>query len=401
MAVVHRPISFVGPWPVVVSLQLSAMSAIAFFMLAICWSPLLPGLFSIGMGPAFIIAFLLFSWLSIGRRGLNVPILILSVIVVVCCLILFAATGSQTFLNRTIPLAMYIFVAHQTVSIDGLTEAICATLTVYLIVGILLSLVGFGYAYAGGDPSLSVLNPDGRENFLYLTTMSNFTLGNVIRPSFVYDEAGAFSFLICTTVALREMFGKDSRISWFLMLGGLITLSLTHLIIVLMFVVFRLGFIRASILAGAMAAGIMTITQELGDFDFIAERFVIEDGRLTGDNRSIQLENFAKVFDAKIFFFGDVVCHDRPSRACEEHGDISSSPVTPTYSGGIMLLATQIIVHTLLIVAFFRFRNFRFSALTLSILLLQRPYFASFGYAQITLTVLFLMFKARPSRQSG
>ena len=314
-------------------------------------------------------------------------------------MILLVATQSITLWNRTAPLGLLIFAAHEIVSIRRLAESVCRLLTAWLMAGVVLSIVGFIYAYNGGEPLLSIANPDGRENFLYLTTMSGTPIGTVIRPAWVYDEPGAFSFLICATVALRHMLKMSARPSALLLFGGLITLSLTHLLIAVLFLTSRLGLLKTAMLAVVLAVGAQVAVPELEEFDFVTARFAIEDGRLAGDNRSDQIDNFARVASARMLLFGDVECHDRPDRTCDEHGDISSSPVTPTYYGGMFLLAAQLAVHTALVWAFLIRRSFQLPALILTILLLQRPYFAGFGYGLITYIILFLMFKSEQTRR--
>lgn len=364
--------------------------------MAICWSPLLPGLLSVDSSLAFVTAFALFTALVFAKRGVDIPQSALALLLMACCLLLFLATGSRTLLARTVPVPLLIFAASQAASIQKLPEAICNALTAYLTVGVVLSIVGFVYAFGGGEALLSIANPDGRENALYLTTMTNFWVGNVIRPSYIYDEPGAFSFLLCATVALRELLGKRFWPSLFLMLGGLITLSLTHLLIALLFLTTRLGFVKTCVLTAAVLVGGYMASEDIDMFDFFTARFVVEDGKLTGDNRSNQMGNLIDIINPKIFLFGDVVCHDRPDRSCPEHGDISSSPATPVYRGGLFLLSVQLVVHVSLIMAFVRRKRFRFAALTFTVLLLQRPFFDGVGYGFITFTAVFLMFRSAP-----
>lgn len=379
-----------SPW------KFRVLSATAFFMVAISWSPLLPGLLSLNSSIAFLGAFLLFAAVSVFERGISIRLALCCTLLLIGSMILLVATQSITLWNRTAPLGLLIFAAHEIAAIHRLAESVCRLLTVWLVTGVVLSIVGFIYAYTGGEPLLSIANPDGRENYLYLTTMSGSPIGSVIRPAWVYDEPGAFSFLICATVALRHMLNKSARPSAFLMLGGLITLSLTHLIIAVLFLISRLGVLRAVMLAVALALSAHLVVPELEEFDFVTARFAIEDGRLAGDNRSNQIENFTAVVNPRMLLFGDIECHAYPDHSCDRHGDISSSPVTPVYYGGLLFLAVQIVVHLALLLAFFSRSDFRFPALILSILLLQRPYFAGFGYGLITYLVLFLMFQAGP-----
>ena len=103
---------------------------------------------------------------------------------------------------------------------------------IFLCVGALLS---FFYALLGGAPLWGFPNPDGRENYLYLLSLTNSVWGGFIRPSAIYDEPGAFSFFICSVVTLRVLLGFDKKLTWFLALSGLITFSLAHIIFFVFF----------------------------------------------------------------------------------------------------------------------------------------------------------------------
>ena len=375
------------------SWQFRVLSWSAFFMIAISWSPLLPSLLLLNSSYAFLGAFLVFSTVVVGVRGINLRIALFCGVLIAGSMILLVLTQSMTLLSRTAPLGLLVFAGYQIAAIKNLPESICKLLSAWLVAGIFLSVVGFFYALNGGEPLLTIVNPDGRDNALYLTTMSNTQVGNVIRPGWVYDEPGAFSFLICATVALRHILRMGDRLSTLLMIGGLVTFSFAHLIIVTIFLLARLELPKLLLLVALSAFAAQVLSPEIDDFQFVIDRLSIVDGRLAGDNRSDQIDNFSQVASLRILFFGDIECHDRPDRSCNEHGDITSSPVTPVYYGGLYFLITQIVVHVALILAFFRRRSFMLPSVILFLLLLQRPYFAAFGYGLITYLVLFLMFK--------
>jgi hypothetical protein len=373
--------------------QVRTLSVIAFLMVAVSWSPLLPGLLSLNSSLFFLGTFLLFALITSNRQGLRIRLVLFCATLLAASMLLLLLTQSTTLWNRTAPLGFILFAAYCIVDCRRLVESLCTALSTWLGAGIFLSIVGFLYAYFGGEPVLAIENPDGRDNLLYLTTMSGSPIGRIIRPSWVYDEPGAFSFLICSTVALRHVLKMGSRGSLLLMIGGLITLSLTHFLLTVIYLILHLGFLRTATLAALLVAGANFLVPELEDLDFVSARFVVEDGRLAGDNRSEQIENFLAVAGIRTFFFGNIECHARPDRSCDEHGDISSSPATPTYYGGLLLLLAQLATHAALLVVFVRRRAFRLPALFLTILLLQRPYFAGFGYGLMTYICLFLMFK--------
>ena len=369
------------------------MVATAFFIAAICWSPLLPGLLHLDNGLAFLAAFLVYAALTMSSRGVSVAAACSCALIVVACLALFIGTGSRTLLARVAPIPMLLFAARQTTFVPRLIERLCDVLSAFAVFAVVMSIIGFAYAWFGGQPLLSIENGDGRENALYLTTMTNFWVGTVIRPSFIYDEPGAFSFALCAIVAMREMLGRPARLSWLVLLGGLITLSITHMLILALYMLWRLGFARSALIAAVVAvAGAISLSSVGGDeLGFVADRFTVDDGKLSGDNRSDQISNFLNVVNPEILLVGDVECQKRPERACEEHGDISSSPVTPVYRGGLLMLVVQVWTHVALIACAIRRRAFVFPVLALSLMLLQRPYFEGYGYGFFTYLLLFSM----------
>ena len=381
------------------------LCTLAFLMVAVSWSPLLPGLFSVNSSLFFLGSFVPFAAIIGYQQRLNIRLVLICCTLLAVSLLSLMLTQSTTLWNRTAPLGFILFAAYYIARDRRLVESLCAALSVWLGVGIVMSMTGLFYAYVGGDPLLAIENPDGRDNLLYLTTMSGPPLGNVIRPSWVYDEPGAFSFLICSVVALRHVLKRATKWSWLLMIGGLVTLSLTHALLMVVFLLFHLGVLRTTALAALLVTGVHSLAPEVEDLDFVTARFVIEDGRLAGDNRSDQIENFMNIASVQTLFFGNIECHDRPDRSCDEHGDISSSPATPTYYGGLILLMAQIATHAALVIAFFKRRDLRLPAMFLTILLLQRPYFAGFGYGLMAYVSVFLMFsstreKPIPQRRS-
>jgi hypothetical protein len=369
----------------------AATTAAAFFIAALSWSPLLPALFSIPFSVALLASVFVFAMLTGFVHGTSRSIVLICGALLISAVALFAITQSTILLLRTAPIPLLLLAAHQARIVEGLPNALCTWLTRFMVAGVIGAIIGFAYAYVGGAPLLEINNIDGRENGLYLSTMSNVYLLGIIRPSFIYDEAGAFSFILCATVALRELLGRSRGPSFFMMLGGLITFSVAHILLTLVFLAFRLGPAKTMAVVAALVVILIPVAANSEEFEFFFSRFEVTDGQLSGDNRSIQITNFMEVVSPRILLFGDVDCHSRADGICEEHGDISASPITPTYKGGIMALLVQLCVHVGLIVAFFTHRRFRFAALGMTLLLLQRPYFDVSGYGFLTYLMLFLM----------
>ncbi len=373
----------------------------AFFVAAISWSPLLPGLFGVPFTLALLLSFLAFLALTLSLHGTSPLPLLLTVGMLVGCAVFMGISQSPILLLRTAPIPMLAFMAYQATRVPGLARKLCRALTVYLVLGVIGALIGQAYALSGGTPLFTIANIDGRENGLYLTTMSNFIWLGVIRPTFIYDEPGAFSFLICATVALREVLGMRRGPSLFMLIGAVTTFSITHWLITIIFLVLRFGLPRVALVFALLATPMLPMLGSLEELDFITERFEVSDGEFAGDNRSNQLKNFAAIVNGEILLFGDVECQARPEKVCDEHGDISSSPATPLYKAGLLGLVPQLAVHLALLVLLACAPGYRFAALTLTILLLQRPYFEISGYGFMTYLTVLVMIQGWRHRRCG
>lgn len=369
-----------------------AIACIAFFLAALSWSPLLPGLFGLPFALALLLSFLAFMALTLPLYGTaRLPLLLTTGMLAVCA-VFMGISQSPLLLLRTAPIPLLALMAYQSTRVPGLARKLCQMLTVYLVIGVVGALIGQVYALLGGEPLFTIDNIDGRENGLYLTTMSNTIMLNVIRPSFIYDEPGAFSFLICATVALREALGMRRGASLFMLIGALPTFSLTHMVVTTLFLVVRFGLLRVAVVLSLLITQALPMLDSVDELNFFIQRFDVSDGKLAGDNRSNQMENFAKAVNGEIVLFGDIECQARPEKICEEHGDITSSPATPLYKSGLLGLLPQLTVHLVLLFLLVFAPQHRFAALTLTILLLQRPYFDISGYGFMTyLTVLVMI----------
>lgn len=266
--------------------------------------------------------------------------------------------------------------------------------TAFAFLGLFCSFCGFVYAYFGGSAHLCIENPDGRSNCLYFLSFSNAVIGNVIRPSFIFDEPGAFSFYLVSIVIMRELNKFSSKISALILFIGLITFSVTHLIIFVIFILFKtINNLRRFISLLTMFFLLSTASidfNKLDEFSFFTGR--INSEQMVENNRTVQLSNFFNILDGKVFLLGNIDCLNQPENVCIEHGDITSSPVTPTYRLGVLGLIVQVLTHGMII--FFALANSRlyFCALSLTILLLQRPFFTTANYAFLIYFLIFMMF---------
>lgn len=99
-----------------------------------------------------------------------------------------------------------------------------------LLLVLIGSVIGFFLVKSGLLPVGEFQNPDRRRNYFFLTTFTNTYSHNFIRPSGIYDEPGALSCIVCLVVFLRRELKQDEKLSWVLLVLGLITLSIMHAI---------------------------------------------------------------------------------------------------------------------------------------------------------------------------
>lgn len=371
---------------------LAKVSLVLFFFLAVVfWSPVFPGLFSIPTGYLYLPLMLLLCCALYLWKGMTSNELFIFLILMLSVLIFCAITQSVTNFNRFIFIPFCFYICIRLAREREFIASFSYWLTIFCIFAIVLAWISFFYVLAGGEPQLEFLNPDGRPNQLYLTSLSNAVVGGVIRVASIYDEPGAFSFVLVVAVIIREMLAKSRMISLLILLGGLVTFSLIHVMVLAIYVFLVLSFKFKIISALAL---MIVVIATFGDprFGFFYDRFDSDDDNAGLSNRTVQLENFYNVIadDPEVFFLGDYNCHVREEKRCYEHGDISSSPVTPTYLGGIFLLIIQVLTHLALLSLMLK-KRFFFPAVAMTLLLLQRPYFHLLGYQLLIFFPVFYM----------
>lgn len=318
---------------------------------------------------------------SINRIALSVVFVSLGVV------FLFASVAqNMVYLSRVMVLPL-TFLCFLVLFTRQSQDSVCDGLSLCALVAVLLSLVGFAYAFLGGEHLGVIKNPDGRGNALFLTTYSNATFGNIIRPSFWYDEPGSLSFFICTVVVFREILGKSRKLSIVLMLGGIITFSLTHLLVCLLYSQY---IYRYSIyIFGFLVALLLGLLLPFLDFlDFFLSRFEVVDGRLAGDNRSREIDYYMESITSNIFVFGNAGCYVGNVDVCSS-GPITATPLAPNYRQGLIGLTYQAVVSLYLFLVMLCSKAYRVPALILFLLLLQRPYYSAFGYSALIILILF------------
>lgn len=278
---------------------------------------------------------------------------------------------------------------------SGVMESFLTFATGLILVLLAGAVIGFVLALNGVQPLFEIANSDGKPNYFLYTTFSTVRWGNVIRPSGFYDEPGALSFMICAIAALRHLHGRDNRVTWLMLGMGFVTLSLAHLVYVLLHAMAeRLNFrnfvgIVATLLPILLAAGY------LGGFDILEKRLISrvtisESGELVGDNRSWRMINAAEHLSARpqsIFFGADPSCRFDQNTCKEKFPMMGENPLSPLVANGIFISWPYYLALAILLIAPVFGRKYIVS-LAFGALLLQRPYMLGIGYSLIGLLVV-------------
>jgi hypothetical protein len=320
------------------------------------------------------------------RRGVNAGSYIFSLTVLFWGLIgsLVAGSSSQAAVGFIFAVALN----YASIAAPAIKDSSIAFLTRALGLVLFGAWISVVYGMLGGMPIWSFTNPDGRSNFLFLSSFSNsetWEFISLIRPSGLYDEPGALSFAITIVVILRELRNSRSRGSLFLMLGGLITLSVSHVVI---FALYFWYYIRGfpliarvalwALLSCSVFFSSLIIAQSNSVLSAVfLERFVFEDGRFRGDNRSGQVADFFQILEERpeINFRGALSADDA---ALEFRNiDQSSNPFSTWFYYGVFVWIFYL--GSILYISWLALSNLRnasvlFGSLALVLLLLQRPY---------------------------
>ena len=262
-------------------------------------------------------------------------------------------------------------------------------LTIFHFILLIGAIIGFLYTLTGGNALFFIKNPDNRENGFYLSTFSNSYFTNFIRPSGLYDEPGALSFFTCLTVAFREHFKMPRITSTWLLILGLITGSLAHLIF---FIIYLFSFIRkfnAKKVIKALIFSTCIIFISLPIFfneidkllEFYIDRLSFDNGELSGDSRSILTMNAWNYLETNTFLWGlDGNCiAQNPSCNQNAYLKYGENPLSILVHYGIFLaLPYYALIATLL---FKSIKERKIIIFGIFLLLLQRPNVMSFGYS--------------------
>ncbi len=268
--------------------------------------------------------------------------------------------------------------------------------SIFLFILEIGAVIGFVYAFIGGNPLFYITNPDERRNYFFLSTFSNAVLGKFIRPSGIYDEAGALSFYICAICALRIHYRKNPIFTFIMLLLGLITFSLTHFLCFCLFCIpLYKQFNKKQRKLSLFIILFCLIIIFLCFFDifdkllFSRLKFDSSTGTIKGNSRNGQIEGCLKSIKENGFLFGNYNLGSE--QILRKYGVIGENPLSCLALNGLF---NSFLYYVFLLVAFIAFCcSFKFEYLIMLALFFQRPYQSQLGYSFFFIHYLYLSFQ--------
>lgn len=270
-------------------------------------------------------------------------------------------------------------------------------LTILMMLTLVGAIIGAVYAYYGGDAIITFENEDTRPTSLYLSTFSALNLNGLIRPSGFFDEPGAFSFIICICVALRECFKMNQKLSFYLLLFGMLTLSTAHVIFFLLYCIRLFStnskkFIRIFVFLSLLLYGLLSFENPISNvFFYILWKFTILDGSIVADNRTPLIINSWNYLTFETLFWGvDGRCIMNLPGCIEAgfHG-YCCNPLTLLVHYGIFIAWPYYIIMAYIFII--SIKRGDVVLLGVFLLLLQRPYVMSYGYSVSLILYIFIV----------
>jgi hypothetical protein len=312
-------------------------------------------------------------------------------IVYLVVLLFIVSSGLSSIINNVFqPLIFSLFFAVSALVVLQTEDAdACAMVEVasrIFAVFIVMAAIGVIYRVLGGEPLITLSNPGGGDNNLYLTTFANVEK-ILIRPSAIYDEPGAFSFYICILVILRSRLGLSLAGSAALLFGGMLTQSITHVMFTFLWfiwalqagsfrkaafnrLVFALFFVIAAVVV--YHSGVLDWTIKRAEH-YYKDPSIIPRWRATGN-----ILDALAVNPEGVWFGFDATCTQRQPD-CSGFGE---NPLTPLIYGGLFASWPYYLFLLMALTAPFVSRDglLLFGA---ALLLSQRPYLLEFPYSAL------------------
>lgn len=239
----------------------------------------------------------------------------------------------------------------------------------------ILSAIGFVLCLADLIQPISTFEEmDGRPgyNFGFFTT--NVYLGQFVRPSGFYDEAGALACWGIYAMVLNKIVLKYKKVEIILTVTLVSTLSIAYFIqVVIYYFLFYRKKIKQLLVISVSFILLLSIivSQDDAFYDAIVGRFEFDktEGTISGDNRSDLRKNAKKIFiTSPLFGVGARVLS-------EKYSGINSNEFTFLACDGILGYGVSLLPYFFILFPLGRKnKEIRYGGIVLVIGLLQRPF---------------------------
>jgi len=277
----------------------------------------------------------------------------------------------------------------------GAVQTFITILTYFTVALLVLCWIGFFYKFQGGKGLFTIHNMDGRENIFYLTTFSNYAVLNTIRPSGIFDEPGALSFVVCALAALRNIYNRNDVVSISVLQLGTVVFGFTHYIFMLFYLMFMRNapygsrIFLLSVVVAINVAEYYILKDALDTLFMWKFNYSPDTNAISGDNRSTQAVLAFSKSSLSTMLWGI-----HPSGVLDINafkrvfGGMSENPLGPLVtSGAFVSFPYYYILTSYVLKGLFSKENRIY--LAIAILFVPRPYIASYGYS--VFAVLFFL----------
>jgi hypothetical protein len=339
----------------------------------------------------YLIVSILCLLLIITERKFSLPDNIKNILIIIFGFGFIASilSGDMAQLLMAVCLCINVFIV-----VSGFSENINkGALKYILIIGwifVLGGFVGVIYAFSGGQP-INIIDLGNRYSYLYLTTFTDQIKGNIIRPSGIFDEPGSLAMFNTVIIVLNTSFNINTKWTKGLLYAGIISGSLTMLIILITSFFYEKKIknilVAFVVIVGVFVFGLSDTRVSTFIDEIYFQRIEINDGRLSGDNRSNQIDEFIEMYDQDIFMKGYKIMHK------DDYAGNSSNPLSIFFWYGFFIWVPYVLTEIwLLYGSFFYKHQVRFPAMAMFITLLQRPYLYDLRWSMMIVTALFVIY---------
>lgn len=345
----------------------------------------------IGLNSTFIFLVLTIFYFFLNKnykRPINRNWFILSVILsLILSLSIFLTNSIENYLSSLI-FIISVLIAKNLNSHER--EAYINISTKFMFLILFGAYIGLMWKILGGVELWNFPNPDGRLNFLFPFTLSNSVWGNLIRPAGIYDEPGAFSFFLCSLAVIRDIFGKNKRITLGILVLGMITLSLAHILFFFIYLLQFVTSIKRFTMIVITSITLLFSTQFISKDSIIYNVFLIrftinDDGQIHGDNRT---KNFIEAFNIlrenpKLIISG----RKSSNSILVNQIEYGANPLGFILNYGILLSIPYFLMLITFISSIFKSKKYA-SILGFGFLLMQRDYIYVISYSMVSAMIL-------------